>query len=848
MKYTLHVFLVATCLSFSGCLFRGTSDNSQDGRLIGNGPRGNGEGFLGAIATINNAFARCGFEAKADRAHEYEVHCRVAIKDATGNEVEAVGVEEGTILSWENPTQIAGPPISDISCQSGAQGLSQTCDVTLTPVTDGFPQRTELQFSLQPMTATLKPEPSKASVVFVSAQSYGVVPNLPGFQSVVSNQDAATGRPVGGQFPEFVADKTLFGTPGSVCTKSDRLYFATGGYIFLLQNGQARLYAGNSNLGNVNDLTSRYQVAFRFGVRVMCFEEGLVVRDSAVDNSATRLLLINDEGPVVDLVPRLGLKSSELVSGMVVRGSDNKMYSRGHKRVSGKDVWGLHRVDISTKAKDFFPTSLAYGSLAVNVQFPIAYMGAHSDGEKVFRFDLSTGETTHIAGSGVSESSDGSGPALSFGLRRIGSIVADAGGNVFVSTDRRVRKIDAAGNISTIFGADGGTKDDCSPTATNTTWANTECGITALERDSLGNIYVGLTGMMIHRVAPDGTRKRVVGYSFMSSGASKEVTDLKTSSFNTVRSVAFDGDSILFSETYGGFRRINLKTRQVEPLSLPTNVRVSAPSETRRLSAGRYFYGGPMSSALIADGSVTALAAAQVFAFGPNGKYYYGTCSWGVGNIWVQDLATTEVTLLATSEAATGLNEGGDALQAKFCSMGGLEVGQDNALYFSDHLNKRVRRIDLATRIITTIAGGGTKGLNENGWADEATLAEPYRIRQSSQGDFYFTDRGNGTIRILHPVPQENGTIRYQISTLVGKGGSDSACAGQLRHHLRERDRTAEIKTSLKAFCNSAPIGLDLRDSCGRPNGQIEIIYSQAFEARAEIFPSNVGYLTFPCQ
>lgn len=52
----------------------------------------------------------------------------------------------------------------------------------------------------------------------------------------------------------------------------------------------------------------------------------------------------------------------------------------------------------------------------------------------------------------------------------------------------------------------------------------------------------------------------------------------------------------------------------------------------------------------------------------------------------------------------------GSALIAQFTNPDGLAIGDDRALYIADNGNKRLRRMDLNTNTVTTVAGDGTDG------------------------------------------------------------------------------------------------------------------------------------------
>jgi len=78
----------------------------------------------------------------------------------------------------------------------------------------------------------------------------------------------------------------------------------------------------------------------------------------------------------------------------------------------------------------------------------------------------------------------------------------------------------------------------------------------------------------------------------------------------------------------------------------------------------------------------------------------------------------------------------------------GLVIGPDGALYFCDLDNQRIRRIDLTTKRITTIAGTGERGYRgDGGPAVAAALNMPHELRFDAKGDLYIAERDNHVIR-----------------------------------------------------------------------------------------------------
>src|SRR6201988_4093270 len=78
----------------------------------------------------------------------------------------------------------------------------------------------------------------------------------------------------------------------------------------------------------------------------------------------------------------------------------------------------------------------------------------------------------------------------------------------------------------------------------------------------------------------------------------------------------------------------------------------------------------------------------------------------------------------------------------------GLVIGPDGALYFCDLDNQRIRRLDLKTKRLTTIAGDGQKAYRgDGGPAVEASLNMPHELRFDARGDLYIAEPDNHVIR-----------------------------------------------------------------------------------------------------
>ncbi|HEY1795586.1 MAG TPA: hypothetical protein VGG57_05650 [Stellaceae bacterium] len=120
-------------------------------------------------------------------------------------------------------------------------------------------------------------------------------------------------------------------------------------------------------------------------------------------------------------------------------------------------------------------------------------------------------------------------------------------------------------------------------------------------------------------------------------------------------------------------------------------------------------------------------------------------------------------TAVGTGEKGFG-GDGGPA--GKALLNGPFDVAFDGGgnLFFSDTFNNRVRRVDARSGIITTVAGNGDKGFGgDGGKATGAALNEPYGVVVDRAGNLYIADRLNRRVR---RVDAASGII----TTIAGTG------------------------------------------------------------------------------
>ena len=123
-----------------------------------------------------------------------------------------------------------------------------------------------------------------------------------------------------------------------------------------------------------------------------------------------------------------------------------------------------------------------------------------------------------------------------------------------------------------------------------------------------------------------------------------------------------------------------------------------------------------------------------------------------------------EIRTIAGTGKAGHSGDGGPATAGELNNPFGLTIGPDGALYICEIDSHVIRRLDLKTNTLSTVAGNGQKGYSgDGGPALAAALNQPYEIRFDRAGNMYFADMPN------HVVQRVDAKTKI-ISTLAGTG------------------------------------------------------------------------------
>jgi sugar lactone lactonase YvrE len=330
------------------------------------------------------------------------------------------------------------------------------------------------------------------------------------------------------------------------------------------------------------------------------------------------------------------------------------------------------------------------------------------------------GSVSTVAG-GCADLVDASAAQLAFPQ----GVALDGSGNVFVadSNDVRIRRIDGtSGIITTVAGT--GAADDT--------------GDGGPAKAAAIHLTVGLGLFSVAGIALDGSRG-----AFFADGGN-----------NAVRYVNFGSDAVTVLGTSVGAGDIDTV---VSGLSQPAGVVlddagnllvVDSGNDVIRTGAGAIVAGTVGAAGYSGDGGPATSAKLNA----PQ-----GIAVDGVGSLFIADRGNNVIRKVAggtiTTFAGTGVQgfsgDEGAATSAKLSLPVGVALDGDGNLFVADMGNSRIRRIDAASGIITTVAGTGVPGFGDGAATTAAMVNTPAGVAFDASGNLFVADSGNNRVRLL---------------------------------------------------------------------------------------------------
>jgi sugar lactone lactonase YvrE len=315
------------------------------------------------------------------------------------------------------------------------------------------------------------------------------------------------------------------------------------------------------------------------------------------------------------------------------------------------------------------------------------------------------------------------------------------------------------GQINTLAG-DGCLSDGFCPSSGSTPATQSALKLPLGEAtDAAGTLYISDTGgNRIRKVDLAGNITTIVNSGgvagFSGDGGSALFAQIAQPS-----AIAIDGaGNIIFADTgNNAIREINAVTGKISTIAGTLG------------SAGYNGDGHAATSAL--------LFSPQGLAFDANGNLYIAD----TGNNCIREVAAANESIITIAGNGSGgfSGDGAAAISAQFDQPWGITVAVSGNLYIADFGNNRVRKVDVTTGIVTTVAGNGTSSFTgDGGAATVATLNGPAGVVTDAAGNLYIADSENNAIRKVNSATGVIATIAGNGTALFGGDGFSATLAG----------------------------------------------------------------------
>ena len=460
--------------------------------------------------------------------------------------------------------------------------------------------------------------------------------------------------------------------------------------------------------------------------------------------------------------------------------------------VAGTGTAGYNGDNIAAvNAKLNVPRSLALDA-AGNLYF------ADQNNVRIRKVNSATGVITTVAGSGLTGYDGDNVPATSAALSGPKGITLDASGNLYIADtgNRRIRKVAVStGTITTIAGPGAaGSIGDGLPATDATLFTPVSVAI-----DSSGNLYIADSDSRVRKItavtgiistaAGTGTR----GYSGDNTAATAALLDFPMG-------VAFDqaGNLYIADQTNRRIRKVTAATGIISTVagvgttsfsgenSAATGAMLNFPQGVAVDSSGNVFFSDTGNQRIrkitAATGLITTVAGSGVQGYNGDNiaatsamlNIPYGVAVDSLGNVYFADSGNNRIRKVTTGSGniTTVVGNGiaaynGDNISAITATVNnpiGVAVDSLGDLYIADSRNRRIRKVAVATGVITTVAGNGESGFYvDNLLATSAALRYPVSVALDSSKNIYIVDQDEGRIRKVE-------ISTSVLKTVVGSG------------------------------------------------------------------------------
>jgi sugar lactone lactonase YvrE len=413
----------------------------------------------------------------------------------------------------------------------------------------------------------------------------------------------------------------------------------------------------------------------------------------------------------------------------------------------------------ATSAELFWPTGLALDSTGSNLYI------ADTENNRIREVDLSTGIISTVAGNGTAGYTGDGSSATAAELNNPTGVAVDTSGNLYIADTYNsvIRKVTTAGVISTVAGSDtpGYAGDGSSATAAELDYPQ---GVAA---DGSGKFWIADTGNHRVRAVSSGTIRTLAGNGTV--GYSGDGGSATAAGLDGQVNIAVDNAGDLFvAEPDNRVREVSPSTGIITTIAGTGTA--GDTGDGHQATAAEITCSGGLSvdnngDLFIAGGNVVRevnLSSGVITSVvGINSSWnIVGLAADSAGNLFVAD---------GTSETIFQVNvaTGADTAIATDDNIGNLAVDNRGHLFYCD--DDMVRQVTLSTGAVATVAGGGSV-IGDGGPATAAALY-PTGIAADSAGDLFIAEASTedatsiGNARV-YEVNLASGII----TTIAGNG------------------------------------------------------------------------------